>query len=252
MKPILTAGILALGIHGLLFCLNFNWTARPSFDNATPLVLNMTLSSVTGKPTPKPVLEKKEPVLKKQIITKKNIAPVTKKQTIVKKSKPQPKHSKLKHLKNESLPKPVQVPVPSKSDNISKAIAEKTGETATVDFLGKKNGSKIASKTVEQDGASLFPLQTIHEARPAYRSNPSPKYPRIARIRGYQGDVLLDVLVNAYGMVDRIKIFKSSGHPVLDKAAMSTVKKWFFEPGKIGENKVDMWVRVPIRFELTE
>ena len=252
MKPILTAGVLALGIHGLLFCLDFNWAARPSFDSATPLVLNMTLSAVAGKPTPKPVKGKKEPVLKKQTMAQKKLAPVTKKQTIVKKRKTKPKHTTRKHLKTASLPKPVQIPLQPKSDKNSKAIAEKTVETATFDSGEKKNGSKLASKTVEQNGASLSPLQTIHEARPAYRSNPSPKYPRIARIRGYQGDVLLDVLVNEEGKVDKIKIFRSSGHPVLDRAATSTVKQWLFEPGRIGESKVDMWVRVPIRFELTE
>jgi len=28
------------------------------------------------------------------------------------------------------------------------------------------------------------------------------------------------------------------------------VKNWSFEPGLIGKNKVEMWVRIPIRFEL--
>jgi protein TonB len=60
----------------------------------------------------------------------------------------------------------------------------------------------------------------------------------------------LDVLVNKNGKVNDLKIFKSSGHPLLDNAATSTVKHWLFEPGMIGDEKVDMWVRVPIRFEL--
>jgi protein TonB len=249
MKPILTAGVLALGIHGLLFSLDFRWTARPSFEITPPLVLNMTLNPAIGKPTPKPAPEKKGPVSKKQTVAKKKKAPVTKKQIIAKKNK---KHIKRKHLKNASLPKPAQIPVQPQTDNTSKAIAEQNGKTAALDFGHKENGSKIASKAVERDGASLSPLETIQEARPAYRSNPSPKYPRIARIRGYQGNVLLDVLVNDHGTVDEVKVFKSSGYPVLDRAATSTVKQWLFEPGKIGEKQVGMWVRVPIRFELME
>jgi TonB family protein len=177
--------------------------------------------------------KKKEPVIKKQIIANKN-----------------KKYIKHKHLKNASLPKPAQIPVQPQIETTSKAIAQQDGKTAIFDFGHKENGSKIASKPVEQDGSSLSPLETIHEARPAYRSNPSPKYPRIARIRGYQGNVLLDVLVNDHGTVDEVKVFRSSGYPVLDRAATSTVKQWQFEPGKIGEKKVDMWVRVPIRFEL--
>jgi protein TonB len=249
MKPILIAGVLALGIHGLLFSLDFSWTARPSFEIAPPLVLNMTLTPASEKPSPKPAPEKKGPISKKQTVAKKKTEPVKKKQIIAKKNK---KNIKNKHLNNTSLAKPVQIPVQPQTDNTLKAIAEQNGKTATFYFAHKENGSKTASKSVEQDGASLSPLETIHEARPAYRSNPSPKYPRIARIRGYQGNVLLDVLVNERGNVDEVKVFRSSGYPVLDRAAASTVKKWLFEPGKIGEKKVGMWVRVPIRFELME
>jgi periplasmic protein TonB len=252
MKRILTAGVLALGIHGLLLSLDFNQLGRPSVENPIPLVLSMTLTSETGKTTPRPVPEKKETVLKKQTMGQKNKRPVIKKQPTVKKSKQQPKLSKHKPLQKASASKPVQFPLHSKADDTSEAITKHNGDTSTSDFVSKSDGTKTVSKTIEQDGRSLSPLETIHEARPIYRSNPSPIYPRIARIRGYQGNVLLDVLVNGDGKVDDVKIFKSSGHPVLDRVAKSTVKHWLFEPGRIGEKKVDMWVRVPIRFELME
>jgi periplasmic protein TonB len=265
MKPILTAGILALGIHGLLFSLDFNWLGRSSLKHPVPLVLNMTLTSVSTTPTPnptpqkKPVLKqktmgqnRKKPVPKKKTVASKNKKPVLKKKNVVKTRKTPPVQDNPKPLKKASSPKPVQAPLQPKTNSISKAIAEPTNETASSDSIPDKNGIKVVSKFVEHDGASLSPLETIHEAKPAYRSNPSPKYPRIARIRGFQGNVLLDVLVNADGRVDDIKIFKSSGYPVLDRSAESTVKQWLFEPGRIGKRKVDMWVRVPIRFELTD
>jgi periplasmic protein TonB len=252
MKSILTAGVLALGIHGLLFCLDFNWPGRPSLENPVPLVLNMTLTSITGKATSKPALEKKEPVLKEQTMAEKKTKPALKKPPTVKKHKQRPIPTKQKPLQKESAPKRVQIPLQSKADDALKAIARHNEDTSANDIVSKSDGLKTVSKGIEHDGASLSPLETIHEAKPAYRSNPSPKYPRIARIRGYQGNVLLDVLVNADGNVEDVKIFKSSGHPVLDKAAKSTVKLWLFEPGRIGKRKVDMWVRVPIRFELME
>jgi len=31
---------------------------------------------------------------------------------------------------------------------------------------------------------------------------------------------------------------------------MASVRGWLFEPGIKGDKKLDMWVRVPIRFEL--
>ncbi|MBW1768802.1 MAG: energy transducer TonB [Deltaproteobacteria bacterium] len=90
----------------------------------------------------------------------------------------------------------------------------------------------------------------IREAVPVYRKNPSPKYPRAARRRGYQGTVIMEVLVNREGRVEDLRLFRSSGYTVLDKRAMSSVKNWLFEPGMRGDEKVEMWVKVPIRFRL--
>ena len=88
------------------------------------------------------------------------------------------------------------------------------------------------------------------EARPLYRINPPPKYPAMARRRGYTGQVVLDVLVGQSGSVVDLRVSNSSGHAVLDEAAITAVKTWLFEPGLRDSKKVKMWVRVPIRFEL--
>jgi len=90
----------------------------------------------------------------------------------------------------------------------------------------------------------------IKTAIPLYKLNPRPDYPRLARKRGYQGTVVLDVLVDKNGRVSDLKLATSSNYSILDKKAMASVKKWLFEPGSRGNNKVDMWVKVPIRFEL--
>ena len=96
------------------------------------------------------------------------------------------------------------------------------------------------------------PVQTIREAIPIYRKNPPPQYPRVARRRGYQGTVVLEVLVNRVGRVEKLRIFQSSGYSVLDKCAIRSVKGWLFEPGRKGDEKVEMWVKLPVRFKLKE
>jgi len=90
----------------------------------------------------------------------------------------------------------------------------------------------------------------LSEAIPLYRENPPPAYPALARKRRYEGTVILEVLVNKNGRVTDLKIYHSSGYAVLDEAALETVKDWQFQPGKRGETAIDMWVRVPIRFNL--
>jgi len=39
---------------------------------------------------------------------------------------------------------------------------------------------------------------------------------------------------------------------MLDRAAVNSVRKWFFEPGRRGNDKMDMWVKVPVTFKLDE
>jgi periplasmic protein TonB len=231
MKQILTAGILAIGIHGLLLCMNFKWSGNIILDKPKPRTLNMTLTAIPIKTIPNPSLEKPKPVLEKP--------------TIVKKMKKKPKP-----IVKTPPKKTVQIPVQSKENEVSKTIPEEITEKSESHINTEQTESQTTLKATKQSTNDLSPLKTIHEAIPIYRSNPSPRYPRIARMRGYQGDVLLDVLVNKDGKVHDLKIFKSSGYPVLDNAATSTVKNWLFEPGMIGDEKVDMWVRVPIRFEL--
>jgi protein TonB len=91
---------------------------------------------------------------------------------------------------------------------------------------------------------------SIREAVPAYRANPSPEYPAIARRRGYEGTVLVEVLVNRDGRVEDLRLSQSSGYPVLDQAAMNSMRGWLFEPATINDKKVEMWVKVPVRFHL--
>jgi protein TonB len=90
----------------------------------------------------------------------------------------------------------------------------------------------------------------LKEAVPAYRKNPPPSYPRTARRRGYEGTVLLEVLVGREGEVKDLRLFESSGHDVLDHAAMKAVMQWAFDPGMRGDEPVEMRVKVPVRFDL--
>ena len=90
----------------------------------------------------------------------------------------------------------------------------------------------------------------LRSAYPRYQVNGPPHYPRLARKRGQEGTVILQVLVNSQGRVDELEIELSSGFALLDRAAATAVRKWVFEPGQLGEEKVQMRVRVPVTFRL--
>jgi protein TonB len=110
------------------------------------------------------------------------------------------------------------------------------------------NHSEFESLPEFQGPPTSPPL--IREAIPLYRKNPSPKYPRIARRRDYQGTVVIEALVNREGKVEDLRLSHSSGYRVLDRAAMKSVKDWVFEPGRRGDEEVEMWVKIPVRFQL--
>ena len=88
------------------------------------------------------------------------------------------------------------------------------------------------------------------QAAPLYASNPPPEYPIQARRRGLQGTVILEALINANGSVTDIRLSVSSGHSILDRAALRSVRGWRFTPGMIGGQAKQMWVKVPVRFAL--
>lgn len=90
----------------------------------------------------------------------------------------------------------------------------------------------------------------LTEPRPVEHINPSPRYPRLARSRGWEGLVLLRVLVDLDGQVERVDIEKSSGYRVLDKEAVDVVSRWQFEPARRGVLRTAATVTVPVRFKL--
>jgi protein TonB len=83
-----------------------------------------------------------------------------------------------------------------------------------------------------------------------YLKNPRPAYPELALRRSWEGEVLLRVRVTADGRPSEISIQKSSGHEVLDDAALQTVRGWSFVPARIGSQPIAGWVTVPIVFNL--
>ena len=84
----------------------------------------------------------------------------------------------------------------------------------------------------------------------AYLNNPTPSYPSISRRMGEQGKVLLRVLVSTSGLPEKIEIKQSSGFDRLDKAAIASVQRWKFIPGKRDGVPEAMWNIVPINFVL--
>lgn len=103
--------------------------------------------------------------------------------------------------------------------------------------------------TTPREGGGAWPPKNA-DAVPRYGENARPAYPPLARLRGYQGVVVLLVEVLADGRVGEVRIKRSVGHDILDRAALEAVRTWRFEPGRREGRAVTMSVEVPVRFVL--
>ena len=83
-----------------------------------------------------------------------------------------------------------------------------------------------------------------------YLQNPKPSYPSLSKRLGEQGTVLIQVLIGVDGNAQKGEIKKSSGFDRLDQAALTTVLKWRYVPGKRAGVVEAMWFTVPIAFAL--
>lgn len=83
-----------------------------------------------------------------------------------------------------------------------------------------------------------------------YLNNPRPAYPPLSKRLGEEGKVVLRVLIEADGSASKAEIRSSSGYDRLDQAALQTVLRWRYLPGKRGGVPEAMWFNVPINFVL--
>jgi TonB family protein len=87
-------------------------------------------------------------------------------------------------------------------------------------------------------------------ARPLGGYQVRPRYPESARRVGAHGTTVLKLQVLENGKVGELVIEQSAGNRDLDNAAADAVRKWLFEPARVGKQPVAVWVLVPVKFEL--
>jgi TonB family protein len=155
--------------------------------------------------------------------------------------------------------KPANTETPSSKPEAAQILAAKTAKELTnvvtlakYDVSGrraKEQNYNITGYSTYQNVSNTSNLNTVI-AHPLYRENAPPAYPEIARVRGYEGIVLVSAEILPDGRVGNMKIRKSSGYAILDQSAIEAVKPWKFEPAKKSGNPFTVWVELPIKFIL--
>lgn len=93
---------------------------------------------------------------------------------------------------------------------------------------------------------------TDDQTPPDLSGNRKPAYPAAAHRQGLEGEVLLRVWINASGRVQRVEVERSSGHAILDQAAVTAVRAWRGHPARRAGQAVATVELLPIRFVLRQ
>ena len=125
--------------------------------------------------------------------------------------------------------------------------------------LGKSKGQirsrKFSTKTNLGITTNTLPQNVVEVHKSAsptlirFLSQTPPTYPLISRDRGEEGIVTLRIEILTTGQVGRVNIAKSSGHEMLDHAALKSATTWRFGFNSEKPNQ-SSWARIPIRFKL--
>ncbi len=91
---------------------------------------------------------------------------------------------------------------------------------------------------------------TDDRTAPDLSGNRKPDYPLAAYRNGIEGVVLLRLEIDATGRVKRVSIEQSSGHNVLDRAAVAAVRTWSGRPAHRGGRPVATEEILPVHFRI--
>jgi TonB family protein len=88
------------------------------------------------------------------------------------------------------------------------------------------------------------------DVKPKVLESCKPEYPEKARLYGFEGNVMVKVLVDKKGGIEAAEVMESSDCNLLDKAALDCAVKWRFRPAYQNSRAVRVWVSIPFTFRL--
>ena len=146
-----------------------------------------------------------------------------------------------------------------------RAAVSREGVDLTVPEASSRSvsiSSRARAAKAEGDGSSSVPGQdptTLYssgggqtDARPTALKNPAPPYPEMARRLGQEGRVTLRIAIDSAGRPTRVEIQRGSGYPLLDEAALTTLRGWAFIPARVLGKPSDSVASLQVRFALKE
>ena len=145
-----------------------------------------------------------------------------------------------------------RTPVPAQQQPL--AIADTTpspnAPTGVIAPTVQASPAQVAEAPAAPPAPPAPPVVQMPSSNADYLQNPKPAYPPLSKRLGEQGKVVVRVLIGIDGVPQKAEMRQSSGFDRLDQAALTTVLKWRYVPGKRAGVAEEMWFNVPINFVL--
>jgi TonB family protein len=155
------------------------------------------------------------------------------------------------------VPPEIKLPtVGALGDPLSKVIGPPSNGTGSGGGIGSGSGGGVGSGS----GPGVGPGHGGGYGGGAYRVGggvsapkalyaPDPEYSEEARKAKYQGTVVLWMVVGADGRPQQVRVQRSLGMG-LDEKAIEAVRQWKFEPAKLNGQSVPVQINVEVNFRL--
>ena len=149
----------------------------------------------------------------------------------------------------ETLPPELEAPKDLPPDPDAPTLPEPEEERKPLETPESKKAEE-PPRPASVATAAAAPRQARVDAPVRPKKAIKPDYPKGARQRGEQGNVVLEILVNEAGRVEGVKVVTSSGFSELDEAAIRAARAARFTPAKRGRTPVASSARLTLEFRL--
>ncbi len=140
-------------------------------------------------------------------------------------------------------------PPPAERPKVAVAAATEVAEEAVETIAATEFREDIIRTQPTGPEIEIIPYAKV-EVKPKPISIPKPDYPELARKAGIEGKAIVEAIIDTDGSVLEAKIFKSSGNPMLDEAAVAAARRSRFTPAKQRDMFVRVRVNIPFDFKL--
>jgi protein TonB len=137
-------------------------------------------------------------------------------------------------------------------DDVVLATRDELAEIVAPDITAASEGEGIVVDILEEDYLPAIDEFTPVEIPAEMIYKEAADYPRLAQQAGLEGVVWVKALVLKDGTVKQAVVYKSSGTPSLDEAAVKAAYNYRYKPAIQNGRPVAMWVAYKVDFQLPD